>query len=71
MVPDVPFQHAEGNSAAHFKAMLTGSSLSIPVQNGEPCLGMWQDIYFCEFDGPRARRQYYVTVTAALPHRAG
>lgn len=50
------FRHGEGNSAAHVKASLTGASLSIPVREGKLVLGVWQGIYFCEFDGPRRRR---------------
>ena len=52
------FRHAEGNSAAHLKAGAVGSSATIPVENGRLLLGTWQGIYFCEFDGPRARRFY-------------
>ena len=56
----VPFDdgylHAEGNSAAHIKASLMGSSAAVFVQNGNLLLGTWQSIYFCEFDGPRTRR---------------
>jgi secondary thiamine-phosphate synthase enzyme len=58
------YAHAEGNSAAHLKASLFGSSVSIPVENHELCLGTWQGIFFCEFDGPR-HRHCMVTVTAA------
>ena len=61
LVPeDLPFTHAEGNSDAHTKASLMGSSVSVPVQGGALQLGTWQGIYFAEFDGPRRRR---VTVT--------
>jgi len=49
------YRHTEGNSAAHFKALLTGSSVHIPVDDGRLVLGTWQGIYFCEFDGPRTR----------------
>ncbi|HEX5641627.1 MAG TPA: secondary thiamine-phosphate synthase enzyme YjbQ [Thermoleophilia bacterium] len=57
LVPrDLPFTHAEGNSDAHTKATLTGSSVTIPVVAGTPQLGTWQGIYFAEFDGPRRRR---------------
>ena len=52
------FRHAEGNSAAHLRASAMGSSATIPVRNGRLLLGTWQGIYFCEFDGPRARRFY-------------
>jgi secondary thiamine-phosphate synthase enzyme len=61
MVPgDLPFRHAEGNSDAHTKASLMGSSVTVPVVDGELRLGTWQGIYFAEFDGPRRRR---MTVT--------
>ena len=50
------FRHGEGNSAAHVKATLVGASLAIPASGGRLELGVWQGIYFCEFDGPRQRR---------------
>lgn len=50
------FRHGEGNSPAHIKASLMGSSLVVPVENGSIRLGTWQGIYLCEFDGPRRRR---------------
>ena len=49
------YRHAEGNSDAHCKASLMGSSVSISVQAGRLVLGTWQGVYFCEFDGPRTR----------------
>jgi len=49
------YHHAEGNSDAHVKASLMGSSLLIPVSEGRLDLGTWQAVYFCEFDGPRNR----------------
>lgn len=55
------FRHAEGNSSAHLKASSVGASQTFVIRNGEPLLGVWQGIYFCEFDGPRTRR-YYVKV---------
>jgi secondary thiamine-phosphate synthase enzyme len=56
------YAHAEGNSDAHIKASLIGSSVLIPVQNGTLALGTWQGIFFCEFDGPRSR-SVHVSVT--------
>ena len=50
------YRHGEGNSDAHVKALMVGSSVTIPVENGRMALGTWQGIYFCEFDGPRNRR---------------
>ena len=49
------FRHFEGNSAAHLKSSMLGFSQTVPVKNGELVLGIWQGIYFCEFDGPRSR----------------
>ncbi len=53
---DVPgFRHAEGNSDSHLKASLVGPSVTLVVEGGKVLLGTWQGVYFCEFDGPRAR----------------
>jgi secondary thiamine-phosphate synthase enzyme len=49
------YRHTEGNAAAHIKASLLGSSETLMVENGRLCLGTWQGIFFCEFDGPRSR----------------
>ena len=56
------FAHAEGNSDAHIKTMLVGTSAALPVTGGEVQLGRWQAIFLCEFDGPR-ERELWVTVT--------
>ena len=50
------YTHAEGNSDAHLKASLLGSSVMVPIESGRPALGTWQAVYFCEFDGPRSRK---------------
>lgn len=57
MVPtSLNYRHAEGNSRAHIMTLLTGSSLTIQIQNSNLQLGTWQKIFFCEYDGPRNRR---------------
>lgn len=58
------YRHGEGNSAAHIKATLVGSSVVIPVTDGALALGTWQGVYFCEFDGPR-RREVFVSFLKA------
>ena len=59
IIPDsFPYRHSEGNSPAHVKASLIGSSVSVVIENGQLCLGTWQGIFFCEFDGPRRRRVF-------------
>ena len=55
------FRHSEGNSAAHLKASVIGSSVTVIISDGRIILGMWQGIYFCEFDPPR-KRKFYVKV---------
>lgn len=52
------YQHMEGNSAAHVKASMMGSSATVLIENGRMVLGRWQGIWFCEFDGPRSREAF-------------
>ncbi|MEK7309428.1 MAG: secondary thiamine-phosphate synthase enzyme YjbQ [Planctomycetota bacterium] len=52
------YRHTEGNSDAHIKASLIGSSVMVIVEGGRLVLGRWQGIFFCEFDGPRQREIY-------------
>jgi len=49
------YTHSEGNSHAHIKSSLLGHAHTVIVRGGALCLGTWQGIYFCEFDGPRTR----------------
>jgi secondary thiamine-phosphate synthase enzyme len=49
------YRHREGNSDAHIKAALLGSSLHLIVRSGSLDLGMWQGVFLAEFDGPRRR----------------
>jgi len=56
------YSHAEGNSDAHIKSSLLGSSLNIIIEDKNLVLGTWQGIYFCEFDGPRLRRVQIKTI---------
>jgi len=58
------YSHVEGNSAAHVKASMMGFNETVFIQNGRLAFGMWQSIYFCEFDGPRTRK-IWVTTTSA------
>lgn len=50
------YTHEEGNTAAHVKASMMGSSVHVLVHNGRLQFGTWQSIFFCEFDGPRTRK---------------
>ncbi len=62
-VPNEGFNHYEGNSDAHTKAQMTGLSLSVIIEDGQLMLGVWQGIYFCEFDGPRNRQVYVQAIS--------
>jgi len=56
------YAHSEGNSAAHIKASILGSSVTIFVEDGLLQLGTWQAVFFCEFDGPRHREVWIKTM---------
>lgn len=58
---DSKYRHFEGNSHAHMKSSTMGASQSLILNEGSLILGRWQDIYFCEFDGPR-ERTFYVKI---------
>ena len=58
---DSNYKHFEGNSHAHLKSSTVSASQSLILNEGNLILGTWQDIYFCEFDGPR-HRTFYVKI---------
>lgn len=55
------YVHMEGNSDGHMKSSVIGASELLILANGEIILGMWQSVYFVEFDGPR-NRTFYVKI---------
>jgi len=55
---DSNYRHFEGNSHAHLKSSTVGASQTLILNDGKLILGRWQNIYFCEFDGPRDRTFY-------------
>ena len=52
----------DGNGDAHIKAGIIGPSEVIPIEDGKLLLSTWQNIFFCEFDGPRDERRIIVTL---------
>jgi secondary thiamine-phosphate synthase enzyme len=56
VLPDAHHRHSEGNSPAHIKTSLLGSSVAVFVEEGRLQLGRWQGLYLAEFDGPRRRQ---------------
>jgi len=57
------YLHSEGNSDAHIKASLIGSSVNLVISGGALVLGTWQGIFFCEFDGPRQRKVFVKVIS--------
>lgn len=64
-VPDVRFDHAEGNSPAHFLSEAIGVSCLVPLEEGKPVLGRWQGIVLIELDGPRERTVRVAALSSA------
>ncbi len=64
LIPSGIWQHdkQDGNGDAHLKAGLVGPQETIPIIDGKLGLSTWQNIFFCEFDGPRAVRKIVVTI---------
>jgi secondary thiamine-phosphate synthase enzyme len=67
MVPSGIWEHdrQDNNGDAHLKAGLIGPSETIPIIDSNPGLSTWQNIFLCEFDGPRERREVVVTIIAS------
>ena len=64
LIPQGVWMHdrQDGNGDAHLKAGIVGPSESIPIIDGKMALGTWQNIFLCEFDGPRKGRKVIVTI---------
>ena len=56
----------DGNGDAHLKAGLVGPSETIPIISGKLGLSRWQNIFFCEFDGPRQERSIVCTILPSI-----
>jgi len=73
MIPKGVWLHdaQDGNGDAHLKAGLIGPSETIPIIGGRLGLSQWQNIFFCEFDGPRRERSIICTIISdCLPRAA-
>jgi len=64
LIPAGVWEHdmQDNNGDSHLKAGLIGPSETVPILNGEMGLSTWQNIFLCEFDGPRTKRTIVVTV---------
>lgn len=72
LIPRGVWQHdlQDGNGDSHLKAGLVGPSETVPLVDGQLALSRWQNIFFCEFDGPRSDRRIMVTIMEDR-HEAG
>ncbi len=66
LIPSGVWEHdaQDNNGDAHLKAGIVGASETIPVTDGKMGLSTWQNIFFCEFDGPRNNRSILITVVS-------
>lgn len=64
LVPAGRWRHdrIDDNGAAHIQAGIVGPSETIPIRDGQLALSRWQNVFFCDFDGPRAVRTVLVTI---------
>jgi secondary thiamine-phosphate synthase enzyme len=64
LIPKGVWEHdaQDGNGDSHLKSGLIGPSETIPIVDGNLALGRWQNIFLCEFDGPRKDRQILITI---------
>lgn len=65
LVPAGRWRHdrVDDNGAAHIQAGIVGPSEAIPVRDGALAVSRWQDVFLCDFDGPRSARRVLVTIT--------
>ncbi len=65
LIPAGVWEHdaQDNNGDSHLKAGIVGPQETIPIVDGKMGLSTWQNIFLCEFDGPRNQRRIMVTVT--------
>ena len=64
LIPKGVWEHdkQDGNGDSHLKSGLVGPSECIPIIEGQLGLSTWQNIFLCEFDGPRSSRSIVITL---------
>ncbi len=64
LIPSGVWEHdqQDGNGDSHLKAGIVGPQETIPIVNGKMGLSTWQNIFLCEFDGPRSQRNILITI---------
>ncbi|MCK5028364.1 MAG: secondary thiamine-phosphate synthase enzyme YjbQ [Bacteroidales bacterium] len=64
LIPSGIWEHdaQDNNGDAHLKAGIVGPSETVPIINGDLGLSTWQNIFLCEFDGPRSKRNIVISI---------
>jgi secondary thiamine-phosphate synthase enzyme len=64
LIPSGVWEHdqQDGNGDSHLKAGIVGPQETIPIVDGKMGLSTWQNIFLCEFDGPRSQRNILLTI---------
>jgi secondary thiamine-phosphate synthase enzyme len=64
LIPQGVWRHdaQDNNGAAHLKSGVVGPGETVPIREGKLDLSTWQNIFLCEFDGPRSKREVVVTI---------
>jgi len=67
IAPQGKWRHdrVDDNGAAHIQAGIVGPSETIPIRGGKLALSTWQNVFLCDFDGPRPRRTIMITIVGA------
>lgn len=73
LIPNGVWEHdqQDGNGDSHLKAGIVGPQETIPIVDGKMGLSTWQNIFFCEFDGPRNQRNILITILDSEPQSIG
>jgi secondary thiamine-phosphate synthase enzyme len=73
LVPAGRWRHdrIDSNGAAHIQAGIVGPSETVPVRDGQLALSRWQNVFLCDFDGPRRVRRILVTITGRAAPESG
>ncbi|MBE6489113.1 MAG: YjbQ family protein [Methanosphaera stadtmanae] len=64
IIPDKSYRHdiIDNNAKSHLMGLLQNSNQTLPIIGTNLSLGVWQSIFFVDFDGPRQNREVIITI---------